>query len=170
MALMVETGAGLLNAEAYADAAAFAAWHLAYYGTASAASTDATEAAIRRAVAYMNGLDWVGIPSQGRLQALSWPRGWAVDRDGYGIGGDIVPREVIEAQHMLTVAEIATPGALAPSVVAKDQKVLVEVKGIRWQPLAGGASAHSSRTTVLAALDRLKGLIGPTGAVSMERA
>lgn len=170
MALVVETGAGLLNAQAYADAAAYTAWHTAYYGAAPDATTQAIEAAILRAVAYMNGLDWVGIPAQGRLQALSWPRGWASDRDGYGIGGDVVPREVIEAQHMLTVTEIATPGALAPSVIARDQKVLVEVKGIRWQPLAGGASAHSARTTVLAALDRLKGLIGPSGAVRMERA
>lgn len=170
MPLVVETGAGLANAQAFADADAYTAWHTAFYGAAPTATTAAIEAAILRAVAYMNALDWVGIPSQGRDQSLAWPRGFAADRDGIGIGGDVVPREVIEAQHMLTVAEIATPGALAPSVVTKDQKVLVEVKGIKWQPLAGGASASSARTIVLAAMDRLKGLIGPTGAIRMERA
>lgn len=170
MALVVETGAGLGNAEAYADASAYVAWATAYNGAAPTATTAEIEAAIRRAVAYMNGLNWIGIPAQGRLQSLSWPRGFAVDRDGYGIGGDVVPREVIEAQHMFTAAEIATPNALSPSIVTKDQKVLVEVKGIRWQPLAGGASAEAARVIVLAAMDRLKGLIGPTGAVMMERA
>lgn len=170
MALIVETGAGLANAEAYADAAAFAAWHLANYGTATTAGNPAAEAAIRRAVAYLESLEWVGLPARGREQALSWPRGYAIDRNGYGIEADIVPREVIEAQHMLTVAEVANPGALAPAVIARDQKVLVEVKGIKWQSLAGGASASSARTTVLAALDRLSGLISPVGAVRMERA
>lgn len=170
MALVVENGTGLANAEAYADAAAFAAWHLAFYGAPTTATNAATEGAIRRAVAYLDGLDWIGMPAQGRTQARAWPRGYAVDRDGNGIGGDVVPREVIEAQHMLTVAEIASPGALAPSVITKDQKVLVEVKGIKWQPLAGGASASSARTVVLSALDRLKGLIGPTGGVRLERA
>lgn len=170
MALVIETGAGLANAEAYASAADFVTWHTNFYGAAPTATTALQEAAIRRAVAWLDGLAWVGIPAQGRNQALAWPRGYAADRDGNGIGGDVVPREVIEAQQMLTVVEISSPGALAPAVVTKDQKVLVEVKGIKWQPLAGGASADAARTVVLSALDRLKGLIGPTGAVRMERA
>lgn len=170
MALIVETGVGLGNAEAYADASAFAVWHIAFYGTATNATNAATEGAIRRAVAYLESLTWTGLPARGREQSLSWPRGYVTDRNGFGIEADIVPREVIEAQHMLTVAEINLPGALAPSVVAKDQKVLIEVKGIKWQPLAGGASPSSARTTVLAALDRLKGLIGPVGAVPLQRA
>lgn len=170
MALIIEDGTGRANAEAYADATAFAVWHLAFYGTATTATNPAAEAAIRRAVAYLDGLAWIGIPAYGRAQALAWPRGNAVDRNGYGFEVDAVPREVIEAQHMLTVAEINLPGALAPSVVAKDQKVLIEVKGIKWQPLAGGASPSSARTTVLAALDRLKGLIAPVGAVPLQRA
>lgn len=168
MALIIEDGTGMANAQAYADATAFAVWHLAFYGTPTTATNPQAEGAILRAVAYLDGLAWIGIPANGRVQALAWPRGNAVDRNGYGIEG--VPREVIEAQHMLTVAEINTPGALAPSVIAKDQKVLVEVKGIKWQPLAAGASPSSARTTVLAALDRLRGLIAPVGAVPLQRA
>lgn len=170
MALIVETGTGAANAECYADAAAFAAWHVNFYGTATAATNPAIEGAIRRAVAYLDGLDWVGHPARGRDQARAWPRGNAIDRDGYGVQAFTVPSEVIEAQHMLTVAEIANPGALAPSVITRDQKVLVEVKGIKWQPLASGASSSAARTVVLAAMDRLKGLIAPTGGVRLERA
>ncbi len=163
MALIIETGTGRSDGEAYADAAAFVAWHLAYYGTAATGTTAAQEAAIRRAVRYLDALRWSGVPSYGRAQALAWPRSDVIDRNGYPVAGDSIPPEVIEAQHMLTRAEVASPGVLSPDVTLRDQKVLTEVDGIKWTPLAGGAGVTSARPVVTAAMDRLSGLI-TTGA------
>ena len=118
MTLIIETGTGAANAEAYADAAAFVAWATAFDGAAPSGATTAIEAAIRRAVAYLDALRWVGQKTFGRVQARAWPRAWVTDRDGWDISANVVPVEVIEAQHMLTQAELASPGCLAPQVAA----------------------------------------------------
>ena len=56
MALIVETGAGIANAECYADVAACTAYATAFYGASLNGSPADKEAAIRRATAYLNGL------------------------------------------------------------------------------------------------------------------
>lgn len=172
MALIVETGAGLANAEAYADAAAFAAWHLANYGTATTATNPQAEAAIRRAVAYLDGQKWVGTKSRGRLQALAWPRADAVDAEGEEIAATSVPAEVIAAQHALTRAEIANPGTLSPDVTLGGQKVLTEVKGIRWEVQKAPNTVDAARAVVTAAMDRIRGLLVSGGSATklLERA
>lgn len=172
MALIVETGAGLANSEAYADAAAFAAWHIAFYGEATTATNPATEAAIRRAVAFLDGLRWVGAKANGRTQALAWPRVDAVDNEGNEIAETEIPAEVIEAQHALTRAEIANPGALSPDVTMFGKKVLTEVKGIRWEVQKAPNSVEASRAVVTAAMDKINGLLvgGGSATKTLERA
>ena len=92
MALILETGAGVLTAEAYADAAAYIVWATAMYGAAPTDTPVLIEAAIRRSVRYLDGLNWNGLKTYGRtLQALAWPRGWITDRDGWAITTSTIP-------------------------------------------------------------------------------
>lgn len=164
MTLIIETGANVAGAEAYADAAAYVAWATAFNGAAPTATTTTTEAAIRRAVRYLDGLQWTGTKTHGRLQGLAWPRAYARDRDGLDIASNVIPPEVIEAQHMLTQAEIDAPGCLAPSVGGSGrEKVLTGLGEMSWQVLPGAGSAETKRTVVLAAMDRLRGLVTSGG-------
>ena len=160
MTLIIETGANVAGAEAYADATAYVAWATAFNGAAPSAATATIEAATRRAVRYLDGLRWTGTKTHGRMQPLAWPRAYVTDRDGWPVLSSTIPAEVIEAQHMLTEAELATPGCLAPTVAASArEKVLTGVGDLTWQVLPGSGSAQAKRTVVLAAMDRLRGLV-----------
>lgn len=172
MALTIETGAGAANSEAYADAAAYVAWHTAYRGAAPTDTTPNVEAAIRRAVAYLDGLKWVGTRATGRTQALAWPRQDAVDSEGNEIAETEIPAEVIDAQHALTRAELVAPGALSPDVTLSGKKVLTEVKGIRWEVQKTGNTVDAARATVTEAMDRIAGLLAGGGSATkmLERA
>jgi len=170
MALVIETGAIIPNAESYVTAAEYAAFHTAYYGEAASGTEAVQEAALRRAAAYLDSLQWDGQKAQGRLQAMAWPRSWMVDREGFAIDAVTIPVEVKEAQMILARAEIAEPGALSPNFVASAQKTLIEVKGIKWQAPAIAATASAQRTVVVDALSRLVGMITSGGNVPLMRA
>src|SRR6056297_2933144 len=110
MAIVVEDGSGVTGAEAWADLTAHDAWAVKFHGAASDKADAVKEAAIRRAVACLDAQPWKGNKTGGRTQALSWPRDGATDGAGSTIADDEVPPELITAQHVLTWAEIATPG------------------------------------------------------------
>ncbi len=157
MALVIETGAGLANAEAYADVTACSAWATAYYGHSLAGSTEDKEAAIRRAVAYLDALSWKGNRAHGRSQALAWPRSGVTDYEGTSIASNTIPAEVIFAQHVLARAEFQSPGILTPSVnlgaVVKRNKVDVIEQEMDTSRLQG--SVDEMRPVVTMAIDRL---------------
>ena len=113
MALVIETGAGIPNADSYVTRADCIAYVLAQYGEALP-DTGATDAALRRAAAYMDSLRWKGTRSFGRDQDLAWPRLNVADCDDNPIGPDEIPREVIAAQCEFARAESASPGVLSP--------------------------------------------------------
>lgn len=160
MAITVEDGSGVSSAEAWADLAAHDAWALKFHGAASDKADAVKEAAIRRAVAYLDTLPWKGSKSGGRAQALSWPRDGATDAAGSAIEDDEIPVELIRAQHMLTWAEIAKPGILNPSVNMAGGKALTKVDGIQWTLTGGeGDSIDAHRTLVMGALDTIVGLM-----------
>lgn len=116
MALIIENGTGVAGAEAYADVADCSAWAVLFYGHSLTGNTADKEAAIRRAVAYMDGLAWKGTRTFGRGQSLAWPRTGSTDCEGLSIGANTIPPEVIYAQHVFARAEFQSPGILAPSV------------------------------------------------------
>ena len=161
MALVIETGAGLPNSEAYADASAFSAWETAYYGDASAGDAASKEAAIRRAVAYLDDLTWKGTRTNGRSQALAWPRSGVTDCEDVAISSNVIPSEVIYAQHVLARAELMSPGVLSPSVslgaVVKRNKVDVIEQELDTSRLHG--NADELRPIVTMAMDRLSCLL-----------
>lgn len=101
MAIIVEDGSGLTNADAYVSVADADAYIAKVSGSASwtAASTSAKELAIRQGTAYLDNRyrsRWRGRRMHD-TQALAWPRAYAVDDDGYGVESDIVPSKVKDA-------------------------------------------------------------------------
>jgi hypothetical protein len=171
MALVVETGGIVAGAESYVTAAEYAAFHLAYFGTAETATEAVQEAALRRAGAYMDALEWSGQKAQGRLQAMAWPRSWMQDREGFAVDATTIPDEVKEAQMLFARAEILEPGALSPNFTASKQKTLIEVKGIRWQAPNLSATASANRQVVTDAMGRIKDFLsGGFGQVAVYRA
>lgn len=96
MALTVEDGTGLANADSFASLEAFNAY-LADFGYTTDATDAAKEVALRKASQFID-TGWIFYGQKLRLaQALAWPRWGAEDRDGYDILSDVVPSAVVEA-------------------------------------------------------------------------
>lgn len=98
MALVVEDGTGLTNAESFISVANADARHTALGNTAWTGADAVKEAALRKATNYMEGAyrqAWKGTKWT-RTQALSWPR-FNAYVDGWLIDGNIVPAEVANA-------------------------------------------------------------------------
>ncbi|MHB1125235.1 MAG: DnaT-like ssDNA-binding protein [Ramlibacter sp.] len=111
MALIVETGAGLADAESYATVEQADAYLAARnYPAWALLAPEAKEAALRMATAYMHAFAWKGIRSY-QTQALDWPRTGVV-ADGYPVDGDRVPAAVRNA--CIELARRASTGELAP--------------------------------------------------------
>jgi hypothetical protein len=159
MTLVVEDGTGVTGADAYISLADAEALYLDRFGSAWSGTDAEKEAAIRRATSYVDSLNFVGTPANGRDQALAWPREDATDRDGEDIAKTELPREVERATGILAFAELTTPGILTPEIdrtaITKREKVgSIEVE------YAGNPGTESwQRTTITAAMDILKPLI-----------
>jgi hypothetical protein len=140
MALVVEDGTGLENADSYVDVAFADAYVAAYV-----ASTDAwdeldeptKEKKLREAAAWLDGTfgaQFVGIRGS-QTQGLEWPRCGAVDVDGFPVEG--VPLAVKRAQVEAAAVAAANPtDSLTP------------------QASAGGATLIKSETKVLGPLEK----------------
>lgn len=111
MALVVEDGSGLADAEAYISAEDADAYFLARGNTTWAALTDeAKEAALRDGSDYMlavYGPRWKG-SRVSATQALDWPRDGVV-ANGFEVGDDVVPTAVARANAELAVRASAGP-------------------------------------------------------------
>jgi hypothetical protein len=106
MALVVENGTGMSNAESYVSVADADAYHVAHTGstTWAAASNTAKEIALRRATSYVDE-KWADQWKGSRMafsQALRWPRVGALDLDGL-----LIPTAPIPVRLRNAVAEIA---------------------------------------------------------------
>lgn len=161
MALVVEDGTGLSNAEAFADLAAYDVWLLSQYGESrTAAQTDAvTEGVIRRVTTFLtNGFNWKGARVNGRSQSQAWSRTGVTDHEGNAVASDSVPVEVISAQHVLTRAELTTPGIINPQVDfglrVKSEKV--GPIAVQYEP---GETSEEYRVVITQAEDLIRGLV-----------
>jgi hypothetical protein len=116
MALVVETGAGLANAEAYISVANADAYFLARANAAWALLLTADkEAALRKGADYMAqqyASRWQGVRVTS-TQALDWPRS-AVCAFGYSVAYTIVPAAVANANAELALK--ASTGELSPDI------------------------------------------------------
>lgn len=135
MPLTVEDGTGLATADSYASRADADAYHAARGNAAwAAASTDARDAALRKATQYLDTrYRWVGNRST-LTQALEWPR-YFVPRLGYPTGWPQV--RVVHACIELALR------ALTVDLLADDEgrDVLSEQVGpisVTYGPTGGG--------------------------------
>ncbi len=143
MALTIEDGTGVTGADSFITEAEFDTTQVDYYGSALTGDTAAKEAAIRRAFLFMRSLQW--------LESSDHPT-----FDG------TIPDDIKVAQGLFAREELSTPGALAPSVVAGQQKILTGVGDLTWTP-TGSSGVDSQRTTVTLAMDMLKSYLSGTG-------
>lgn len=175
MALLVETGAGILGADSYVATA-----DCVQYATARGldfASDDLGDAALRRATSYIDNTYRVQFPGYRtfrRAQALEWPRTNAyytyaeprgdtpyfVDpRMLYPfdlIGANTIPPEIIAATCEAAVREYAEPGALLPDLERGGLINSLKASSVEIR-YAGGAPGQTAFQAIEAALS---GLIG----------
>lgn len=161
MALTVETGIGLADADAFVsveDCDAYCAAHgLTDWTEAADSPASLKEAAIRRATAHLsNGYRWMGLRRRGRDQALAWPRIDAYDRESYVISYEVVPVEVVHACCEIAAREVATPGFMNPDVIMVDRIRREKVGSLETEYADVGAYPEAARPVVF----RVRELIG----------
>lgn len=142
MALVVETGAGLANAESYISVTDADAYFAAHGSPAAwtAATTPVKESALRYAAQWLDRrYSWISAIYV-VTQALSWPRWLSYDSDGRTVAVG-VPQRIKDAQceaalaHLAgTLAEVRDRGGAIQSVSAGSVEVV-------WSP-----GASSGRT------------------------
>lgn len=138
MALIIETGAGLPDADSYTSVADADAYHAKRQNTAWAAFDSPTkESLLIKATEYMVGQyreRWKGC-RRTTTQALDWPR-YDVELDDVGFGAyaayvasDIVPDQVQNACAVLALQ--ANSGDLAPAIKRTvKEKVIGPIKTV----------------------------------------
>lgn len=133
MALTVEDGTGLANADSYLSAADATAY-LAAHGNPSAwagADLATQEEALRLATQYLDleyGGSWKGFRVRS-VQALDWPRCAVSDRDDFEVASDAVPQQIKDSAAEAASRHLTETGRLMPDIAApgdiKSEKVKV---------------------------------------------
>ena len=155
--------AGSADADSYvslADAKSF--WDDVGFAYGDYSDTQ-IEQALRRATRWLDGRyrrSFPGERTNGRTQALEWPRSSVVDVDGNAVASDAIPREIADATAEAAKREVAGT-TLSPDVTLADA-----VKRERVGPLeteyAGIPSVSAQRPTILAVEEILSALF-PVG-------
>lgn len=163
MALVVEDGTGKADAESYVGVADCAAWATKNGAAFSAAPEASAEAALRRATRFIDatyGARFIGFRTNGRAQALQWPRRDAYDEanDEY-LPDDEVPQEIVTAACEAAVRELAEPGSLAPDLERGGAVKRLQAGSVQIE-YAGNASALTTFTVIDNALAGLLTLTG----------
>jgi len=156
MALVVEDGTGKADADSYlslTDADTYNTNHSASAAWIAAAEA-VKEKALRLATQYLDvryGGRWKSYRSN-ELQALAWPRAYAIDRDGYYWDSDQMPQRLKDATVELALrvvggdtlfADITKPGTIkSQSVTVGPIQKSIEYMGgytqVKGYPLIDG--------------------------------
>ena len=173
MALIVEDGTGLPDADSYVAVSEFETYAENYNIDISSYSDESIEAAARKATQYIDRTyegRWPGTKVNGRDQALSWPRENAYDQTGELIADDEVPDEVIEATLECWAKELTTPNTLTPVVSTNSGQVIRETVGPISREFANTGSTTTTTRAVLPSVDDLlKNIVGNSGSVGFLR-
>lgn len=110
--LIQETGAIVADANTYGTLAGVIAY--AANREVVLPNTDATAAKLIKAMDYLFGLNYKGVPVSPGVQTLDWPRSGAVI-DGYAQPENLIPSALVRAQYQL-VLEIASGIDIMPTV------------------------------------------------------
>jgi len=164
MALSVEDGSCVPDADALVSRANLIAYAGDYYPDITVPDDESTDAAIRRGSSWVSTFPiWDGNMTCGRgLQGQAWPRTGVVDCNGDSIPDDEVPIEVQQATYLAALAEHANPGILSPTVTPGEQVKRVKVDVIEQefmtpaqQGMVGKTDPVSSMRPVLTAVNDL---------------
>lgn len=163
MALIVEDGTGLANADAfvsvadcttYCDAQGLTGW------TERTSDPDADEAAIRRATTWLsNSFIWKGYKLNGRSQALAWPRADVEDEEDEEVASDEVPAEIVTACCIAAAYERENPGGLSPNVTLTDRVKSEQIGPIRTEYASSAMTADAARPVLTLVRDIISGLL-----------
>jgi hypothetical protein len=123
MALVVEDGSGLSNAEAYISEADADTYFTAHGDptTWTNATTAQKEVALREGTAYLDlnyGLKWKGTRSS-TTQALTWPRQNCAGLDSEAIASTAIPQQLKDA-NCEAALDYLTDGDLFPDVTGSE--------------------------------------------------
>ena len=135
MALIIENGTGVPNADSFITVTECSADAVAYFGSSLNGNNADKEAALRRAFTYMRALEW---------KDDLWPT----------FGGTI-PNVVKLAQSVFARAEFQKVNALSPTVTLRGNKVLNKVDAIGWDVNHGPNTVEASRPIVTMGMDFL---------------
>jgi hypothetical protein len=151
MTIIVEDGTGLADSETYIGVEEADAYHAARNNFAWDEGDIADkEAALRRATQYLDGFyktKWAGYRTNGRAQALDWPRTSAYDHEGNYIASDEVPAELSQACAEAALRELVSPQSLSPDIDT-GQRILQETVGPISTRYADRGSQRTQRTLI----------------------
>lgn len=123
MALVVENGTGLSNADSYISVADADAYHLLRGNSGWTGDDAVKEIAIRKATEYLGvryKRRWFGVKKT-ETQSLDWPRTGVVDENNYELPDDELPVDLVRATAELALrslqgdvffADQSTPGSV----------------------------------------------------------
>lgn len=163
MALIIEDGTGKADAQAYADAATVTAYHTARANAAWTGTDAVKEAAILRAMTFLDSMNWHGYAANAG-QALEWPRACMEDRDGNSIASNVIPAKIVHALAELALREIQSAGSTLPDVSRGDVFSKISIAGAVSVEVPTSAPVQSDFPIVW---KLLKGLIHPAGSVRL---
>jgi hypothetical protein len=161
MALIIEDGSGVPNAESYQTVAQCEAFAIKFFGASLTGSATNKEAALRRASKFMDSLPWKGTRTNGRDQGLAWPRAGVTDAEGNEIADDEIPQEVKDALHIFARAEFIEPNSLSPIVVRNEGIKRERVGPLETEYADPSKRIEAFRPIVTQALDMVEGLLAP---------
>jgi hypothetical protein len=129
MALIVETGSCVANANALVTRAELIAYAADFYPDVTVVDDETTDGAIMRTSLWLSSYpEWDGSQTCGRgLQGLAWPRTGVTDCNDDPVPSDEVPIEVKQSTYVGSMAELVSPGVLSPTITPGKQKKSVKV-------------------------------------------
>jgi len=166
MTLIVEDGSQVAGANSYASLSVVDAYHAARGKTEWAGDDVAKEAAILRAMDWLEALPFLGVPTKGAgmvgisgYQALQWPRA------GFAWATHVVPPGIIKALSEAALVELAKPGVLAPTL-ERGGMVKQETVDVLTTVYMDGAPLSTTRQQIM---QHLRGLIGSSNVITLVR-
>ncbi|SNS00249.1 hypothetical protein SAMN04488503_2284 [Humidesulfovibrio mexicanus] len=164
MALTIENGVVVPNANTYADLATVTAYHAARGNSGWLASSEDAEPAILRAMNYIESRPWKG-QKTAYSNPLCWPRTGVVDREQFDVPADTVPAGVISALCEAALRELVKPGCLAPDLERGGRILSDSIAGVSTSYEQGAPAG----TTFASITNALAGLVKGSACVEIGR-
>lgn len=147
MALTVEDGSGITGANTYVSLVDCGTYHTNLGNTTWTGTDAAKTSAIYRAMAWLENQPFKGYKYD-YDQALEWPRSGVTDRNGYAVGEDEIPPQLVNALCEAALIELASAGALRPALKRGGQVTEQTISGAVSVKYASGAPVTTDYKTL----------------------